>query len=212
MADKGCVAKVGVADGDNFRQQSRARAGRGYRPTTLRRLCTREGFLLPTRPRPPSSEQAILQRRPNFPAGDFRPYMASLFECVFRGEPRAGRDDCPAFSFEEAEAQGRVAENSVAHRLIGIVLSAYCGDLARRREESSSWRCQQGHRSSDDRRGNRQVWTRHWCRWQTTYLAPLCRGFMGRLSPRAPMHQRGDAPQRASWIIFQPASLRLGTE
>ena len=59
--------------------------------------------------------------------------MASLFG-AYSVESPARVEILPQLFLREAEAQGRVAETSVAHRLIGLA-SAYCGDLAEARRE-----------------------------------------------------------------------------
>jgi class 3 adenylate cyclase len=74
MADQRAAVGVTTAPISETKSSGRVK----LQPTTLRRFCGRR-VLPPTRPRPPSSEPAISQRKPNFPAGGFRHFTASLF-------------------------------------------------------------------------------------------------------------------------------------
>jgi predicted ATPase len=74
-----------------------------------------------------------LATQAEFPGGRFPALYGEVVWRLFRGEARASRDIAERF-LREAEAQGRVAETTVAHRLIGLACT-YCGDLAEARRQ-----------------------------------------------------------------------------
>ena len=128
MADKGAAVGVATATISDTKPSGRVRLQADYAQAVM----YSKGFAA-------DETKAAFERtgdiatQAEFPGGRFPALYGQFVWCVFRGEPRAGRDIAQLF-LREAEAQGRVAETSVAHRLIGLA-SAYCGDLAEARRE-----------------------------------------------------------------------------
>jgi class 3 adenylate cyclase/predicted ATPase len=128
MADKGAVESVPPATISDTKLSGRVRLQADYAQAVM----YSKGFAA-DETKAAFERTGDLATQAEFPGGRFPALYGQFVWCLFRGEPRTGRDIAQLF-LREAEAQGGVAETGVAHRLMGLAC-AYCGDLAEARRE-----------------------------------------------------------------------------
>ena len=128
MADKGAVESVPPATISDTKPSGRVRLQADYAQAVM----YSKGFAA-DETKAAFERTGDLATQAEFPGGRFPALYGQFVWCLFRGEPRTGRDIAQLF-LREAEAQGGVAETAVAHRLMGLAC-AYCGDLAEARGE-----------------------------------------------------------------------------
>ena len=128
MADKGAVESVPPATISDTKPSGRVRLQADYAQAVM----YLKGFAA-DETKAAFERTGDLATQAEFPGGRFPALYGQFVWCLFRGEPRTGRDIAQLF-LREAEAQGGVAETAVAHRLMGLAC-AYCGDLAEARRE-----------------------------------------------------------------------------
>ena len=145
-----------------------------------------------------------LATRAEFPAERFPALFGQFLSSLMHGDIRSAGQIAERF-LQEAEAQGRLSEAGVGHRIVGLT-SMFSGDLVEARKHlETALRTYDRERDSEVRERfalDTGVAAR-------VFLA-LASWLGGDLQRASRVDRRGDGPRRTIWDIFQTSFMRSG--